>query len=165
MDGVLLGAFLVSALGAVASAVTFLFQRWYHLRDEQDRERAARLVEFGAASWATTLDIVRLARAPTPQKVVLREEMEAKADRINSAEVLILLRDDATVFDAARAVDRCQADLKRHAWEKEWDHDEWLVFSKDLLSPVVDRYYTAAQRAMRKDRPNERPFSQELPTM
>jgi hypothetical protein len=160
MDEVLLGAFLASALGAVA----FLFQRWYHLRDEQNRERAGRLAEFGAASWATTLDIVRLARAPAPQKKVKREEMEAKADRIDSAEVLILLRDDAAVFDAARAVDRCQAELTRHACEKEWNHDEWLAFSKSLLSPVVDMYCTAAQAAMGKKRPIQRSFSQEIPT-
>jgi hypothetical protein len=72
----------------------------------------------------------------------VRAEMEVEADRINTSEALILLMDDDAVT-AARAVDRCQAELKDRARKKMWDHDEWISVRKERLSSLVDEYCAA----------------------
>jgi hypothetical protein len=146
-----MSALLVAAAAGLVSGLVVAFaQHWFQQQAERKRERARRFADFAAASWATTLELGRLARAEMEEKAAIRADMEIGADRINTSEALILLMDDDAVYRAARAVDRCQAELKDLARDKMWDHDEWIGVREERLSPFVDEYYAAARRALGK---------------
>jgi len=144
---------LAVVLGAVISGlvgiIVVFFQQMLARRHEDDAARIARLSEFSAAGWTSTLLISELAHAPIDQKPDIRgsARYQDQQDRYNLSLAQIQLLDSGDIYVAAHRVDSCLVALEREAVSAQFDRDAWRA-KRSQLSTAVAEYQRVARVAL-----------------
>jgi hypothetical protein len=140
-------ALIAASVSAAVSIVVVVLQQLLQRRHERRRETAERLAEFSAATWAITVGLGRLARAPMDEKRVVREDVDRDSDRLNTALARIQLLDKEPVYRSAVAIDSRLVALRRSALTQQWADDAWRA-SRGDLTDAVRRFQSAARQQL-----------------
>jgi hypothetical protein len=140
-------ALLAATVSGTVSVLVLLLQQYLHRTGERQQETARRLAEFSAASWAFTLELGRLARAPMDQKSKLGDELERDGDRARTALALIQLLDEEAVYQAATEVYAHLFQLHQAARSAVWTREDWRETRRPLSRSVV-AFQSASRRAL-----------------
>lgn len=127
--------------------MVLLLQQYLRRTQERQQETARRLAEFSAASWAFTLELGRLARAPMEQKSALSDELERDGDRARTALAVIQLLDEEAVYRAASDVYAHLFQLHVAARSTVWTREDWRERRRSLSRSVV-AFQTASRKAL-----------------
>lgn len=142
-----------SAISAIVAMAVVALQHSLERRKQSLAERAERLGEFLASSYAVAVGIEEVAIAPTGNKAAIEVNVRSIVeDRFNSCLTRLRLFEDADIVAAATYLEREMTRLMGAARDRVWPRGEWRVNERTLLARLTGEYEAIARYKLRRKR-------------
>lgn len=144
-----------SALSAIVAMVVVALQHSLERRRQSLAERADRLGDFLASSYAVSVGIEEIARASLDDKAQVEVDMRsALQDRLNISLTRLRLFEEANVVAAATYLERELTRITVLARVQVWSRVEWRG-QRTELSRLTNEYEWTARRSLGRPRLGE----------
>jgi hypothetical protein len=144
-----------SVISAIVAMAVVTLQYSLERRRQSVADRAERLGEFLASSFAVSVGIGEIARASFEDKVRVEADVRsALEDRLNRAMTKVRLFEDEDVVAAATHLERELTRITGIARGQAWTRAEWRR-QRSQLSVLTDKYETIARRKLGRQRLQE----------
>lgn len=141
-----------SVISAIVAMAVVTLQYSLERRRQSVADRAERLGEFLASSFAISVGIGEIARASFEDKVRVEADVRADLeDRLNRSLTKVRLFEDEDVVTAATYLERELTRITSVARSQVWSRVEWRR-QRSQLSMLTDEYETIARRKLGRQR-------------
>jgi hypothetical protein len=144
-----------SAISAIVAMAVVAFQYSLERRKQSLAERAERLGDFLASSYAVAVGIEEIAGEPIEHKTRVEAKVRSSVeDRLNSCLTRLRLFEDADVVAAATYLERELTRITDVARDQVWSRAAWRD-QRSELSRLTHEYETLARRKLGRQRLQE----------